>query len=300
MEGDVQRLGRLVLDGLQFRLPADRPPAIAVLPGGGHFELRNAVVTFEDGEDLSAVVLDDPKNQMMMGTDPRMPIPKVVVENTLLRGKGRLLGVTVSRPFELDVKNTLAALDGTLIDIDPAAADASASGIGHVRLNRVTTYLGESLIRSGARPPAGRRDGRTGEDRRRGEPLFVPAGREARRRSSARTSWTPRTRSAGTSSGRARGTYGYDKKKVLLELRPAELPVMPAKTIEGDEWLKFAAEDAGDPFLTVHFQIRPPAAGTAKAFALVRPRDFEKRSFDRADASPECGADIGHLPQPLE
>ena len=43
--------GRLVLDGLHFRLPAGRVPAVVVLPGGGQLEIRNSVITLEEGED---------------------------------------------------------------------------------------------------------------------------------------------------------------------------------------------------------------------------------------------------------
>ena len=91
---------------------------MVVLPGGGQLEIRNSVITLEEGEDPSAaVLLTDPRGEMMMGgtgqaeqADP----PKVTIENVFVRGKGRLLAVRQSRPFELDVKNALAALDGTL------------------------------------------------------------------------------------------------------------------------------------------------------------------------------------------
>src|SRR5262249_28348440 len=143
--------GKLVLDGLQFRLPAGRVPAVAVLPGGGQLEIRNSVITLEEGEDPAAVLLTDPRGEMMMGTagpsDWPTP-PKVTFENVFVRGKGRLLAVRQSRPFELEAKNTLAVLDGTLIDIDPypAPTDPSMFGTGTVKLTRVTTYLGGTLI----------------------------------------------------------------------------------------------------------------------------------------------------------
>ena len=149
-----------MLDGLHFRLPAGRVPAVVVLPGGGQLEIRNSVITLEESEDPSAaVLLTDPRGEMMMGgTGPaeQMPTPpKVTIENVFVRGKGRLLSVRQSRPFELDVKNALAALDGTLIDIDPSTTDPSAFGSGTVHLSRVTAYLGGGLCTSGR--PSGRR-----------------------------------------------------------------------------------------------------------------------------------------------
>src|SRR5262249_48380319 len=144
---------KLILDGVHFRLPAERAPAIAVLPGGGQLEIRNSWITMEEGEELAAVTLTDPRGEMTMmmggtgtGTPVNWPLGKVAFENVFLRGKGRLLNVKGSRPFELDVKNVLAAVDDSLIDIDPSTADPSSAGNGIVRLNHVTAYLGGSLL----------------------------------------------------------------------------------------------------------------------------------------------------------
>ena len=295
--------GRLVLDGLQFRLPADRAPAIAVLPAGGHFELRNAVVTFEDGEDLTTVVLDDPKNQMMMGTDLRLPIPKVVVERSLLRGKGRLLAVPVSRPFELDVKNTLAALDETLIDIDPAATDPGMTGTGVINLTRVTTYLSESLvsIRASDRRTDAVSVGLVKTEVNANQCLFVPALREPRdafiRTDLLDTEDQVKRYFGWTGKG---NVYGYEKKKVMLDLHPAELAAMPGKAIDGDEWLRLADAETGDPFAKPGFLIQPPESGNPRAFAGVQPQDFLPRWFTptRADDSP-VGVDTT-LPRPVD
>jgi hypothetical protein len=295
--------GRLVLDGLQFRLPADRAPAIAVLPAGGHFELRNAVVTFEDGEDLTAVVLDDPKNQMMMGTDLRLPIPKVVVEGSLLRGKGRLLAVPASRPFELEVKNTLAALDETLIDIDPAAADPAGGGTGSVHLERVTTYLSESLVSIRAADP--RPDsvavGLVKTEVRADHCLFLPARGEPREAFIRADLLDTEDRVKRYFAWAGRGNvYGYDKQKVMLDVRPAEVPVMPAKAIDGNGWLGGDREDAGDPFVKVGFLIDLPAAGDARKFTGIRPSDFDRKWFNppRTDETPVGSND--KLPLPVE
>jgi serine/threonine protein kinase len=296
--------GRLVLDGLQFRLPADRSPAIATLPAGGHFELRNAVVTFEDGEDLSAVVVDDPKNQMMMmGTDPRVPIPKIVVERSFLRGKGRLLAVPASRPFELDVKNTLAALDETLIDIDPATADPGMIGTGVIHLTRVTTYLSESLvsIRGADRRPDATSAGLVKTEVNATQCLFLPARGEPResfvRTDLLDTEDQVKRYFGWTGTGNA---YGYDKKRVMLDLHPAEAQVMPGKVIDGDGWL-MGREDAGDPFVKVTFRTELPEAGNARKFAGVRPSDFERKWFSppRPPEAP-VGIDDEQFPRPAD
>ncbi len=270
--------GKLVLDGLQFKLPADRPPAVVVLPGGGQVDLRNAVVTFEEGDDLSAIVVTDPRNEMMMaGTSPpkNWPVPKINLENVVLRGKGRMLSVKMSRPFELDVKNALAALDGTLIDIDPSSADPSIAGSGIVRLNRVTTYLGESLLNIEAADRKGDAAslGLAKTEVTATHCLFVPAthSREALVRAERFESDEQLGR-VFTWHGRG-NVYAYDKKRVLLEVRPLNLESMPTQTIDGDRWLGLTKEE-GDPFAAeVIFPVQPPEAGQPK-FAGIRPADF--------------------------
>ncbi len=291
---------KLVLDGLHFRLPADRAPAIAVLPGGGQLEIRNAVITMDQGEELSAVTFTNPRGEMMMmgdgGTPMNWPIPHVTIENVFLRGKGRLLNVKGSRPFELDVKNVLAALDDTLIDIEPSTADPSAAGSGVVRLNRLTAYLGGSFLhfrasdRKGEMMPAGL--ART-EITANGC-IFAPAGSapdafvradrlDSREQAEKWLYWRGKN-----------NVYGYDKKKVMLELRPTDIEVMPLKLIEGDRWLEMTLEPADpDPFAAVRFRYGEglPTAGNARQFLGVRPIDFGPARFD--PARPEGSADVG-------
>jgi serine/threonine protein kinase len=286
--------GRLVLDGLHFRLPSDRAPAVAVLPGGGQLEIRNAVITMEDGEDLSAITFTDPRTEMMMGTarPDTWPVPKVALENVFLRGKGRLLSVKGSRPFELDVRNGLAALDSSLIDIEPSTADPSSAGSGIVRLNRLTAYLSGCLLQFRA---ADRKSemGPTGLARTEitatgcvftpaagtSEP-FVRADRiDTRDQAERWLSWRGKN-----------NAYGYDKKKVILELRPTDIEAMPVKPIEGDRWLEMVIEE-GDPFSGVFFEYKLPDAGQTRKFLGVRPIDFRAVRFDppRPDGT-ETGA----------
>jgi hypothetical protein len=291
---------KLVLDGLHFRLPADRAPAVAVLPGGGQLEIRNSVITMEDGEELAAVTLTDPRGEMMMmgaaGTPINWPLPKVTIDKVFLRGKGRLLNVKGSRPFELEVKNVLAAVDDSLIDIEPSTADPSSAGSGIVRLNRVTAYLGGSLLnfraseRKGEMAPAGLARTEVIAN----DCVFTPAGSAAE----------PFVR-AGRLDSRDQAdkwfgyrgknnVYGYDKKKVMLELRPADVDAMPITVVDGDRWLEKTLEPADpDPFTRVHFRFGDglPAAGNPRLFAAIRPKDFGQATFEPArEGSPEVGA----------
>jgi hypothetical protein len=242
---------------------------------------------------------------MMMGvgaTPAGWPVPKVVIENVFVRGKGRMLAVKGSRPFELDAKNVLAVLDDTLIDIEPSTADPSTAGSGVVRLSRITSYLGGSLLhfraseRKGEMGPGGlaRTEvtatscvfAQTG-----GAPEpFVRADRiDTREQAEKWLSWRGK-----------HNVYGYDKKKVILELRPADIESTPVKVIEGDRWLEMTLEPADpEPFAGVSFDYRLPDAGQTRRFLGVRPIDLRTIRFD--PPRPE-GADVGapaDVPEPF-
>lgn len=294
--------GRLVLDGLHFRFPADRTPALVAIPSGGQFECRNAIISFDDAEDLNAVVLADPKNEMMMAApSDRGAVPKIVFENVVLRGKGRLLSVRGSRPFELDVKNSLAVLDSSLLEIDPAPGDPAANGSAVVKLHRTTTYLSGPLLhlRAGEKKTEMGPSGLAKTEIHASQCLFVPAteNREGLVRAE-RFDTREQLEKWFTWSGK-HNLYGYDKKKVMLEIRTNDGEAMPLKVINGDRWLEIAGEE-GDPFAAVKFEFVAPEAGRAKAFLAVKPNDLRIKAFDppRPDAEPDLGAP-SDLPRPF-
>jgi hypothetical protein len=291
--------GKLVLDGLHFRLPAGRVPAVVVLPGGGQLEVRNSVITLEESDDpAAAVLLTDPRGEMMMSTTGQesWPNPKVTLENVFVRGKGRLLAVRQSRPFELEVKNTLAVLDGTLIDIDPypAPTDPSMFGTGTVKLTRVTTYLGGSLIhvRAAERKTDTAATGLAKTEVTATDCVFAPADGsgepfvradrlDGKDQVAAWLLWKGKD-----------NVYGYDRKGVILEVRSGD--AMPPKPFDGDVWLGLAQEEGGDPFATIRFAggDELPTAGQGRRFAAVRPPAFGPPKTDppRPDGSAEVGA----------
>jgi serine/threonine protein kinase len=288
--------GRLVLDGLHFRLPAGRVPAVAVLPGGGQLEVRNSVITLEESEDpAAAILLTDPRGEMRMGTagPAEWPTPKVTIENVFVRGKGRLLSVRQSRPFDLDVKNALAALDGTLIDIDPSTADPSAAGSGTVHLTRVTAYLGGSLlhVRAAERKADATPVGLARTEVTATECVFAPAGpgSEALVRADRLESREQVERWLGWRG--KENVYGYDRKGMVMEIRSGDN--MPPKPVDGEGWLGLAQEEGGDPFAAVRFSADElPAAGQARKFLTVRPMHFGPPRSDppRPEGAPEAGA----------
>jgi hypothetical protein len=287
--------GRLVLDGLHFKLPAGRAPAVAVLPGGGQLEIRNCVITMEDGEDLSAVSLLDPRGEMMMGTGgpADWPSPKVTFENVFVRGKGHLVDVKGSRPFDLDVKNTVAALDKALINIDPTTADPSAFGSGNVRLNRVTTYLGGSVvhIKAAERKTDTAPFGLAKTELTATQCVFAPAGSDPLVRTE-RLSDDEQVKKWLGWHGKD-NVYGYDKKSSVLEIRPPDADAMPPKMLDPSRWPDFAQEET-PPFAAVKFPSRDelPQQGDVDGFLKLKPSAFVGAKTDppRADGSPEVGA----------
>jgi serine/threonine protein kinase len=290
--------GRLVLDGLHFRLPAGRVPAVVVLPGGGQLEIRNSVITLEEGEDPAAILLTDPRGEMMMTGGPEgWPTPKVTLENVFVRGKGRLFAVRQSRPFELDVRNTLAVLDADLINIDPypPPTDPSMMGMpGTIQLTRVTAYLGGSVLRLRAadRKPDSPTTGLARTEVAASNCVFAPAG----------PAGEPVVRAERLEDKDKVGQwlgwkgkdnlYGYDRKGLILEIRTGD--AMPPKPVDGDGWLEVAQEEGGNPFAAIRFAGGDdlPTAGQAKRFLTARPAAFGPPKTDppRPEGSPDVGA----------
>jgi serine/threonine protein kinase len=149
--------GQLTLEGLEFRLlpnaAGNEARAVALLFGDGSVQFKGCVLTLVAPEDrsgpLAAVALADLKEGMMMP-----PVgPKVVFDNSFIRGVGDLVSAHASRPFDLKVEESLVAVSGSLLNIDttlakevPVAASMKEKEIT-VRLENVTAYLGEHLVR---------------------------------------------------------------------------------------------------------------------------------------------------------
>ena len=139
--------GSVIFEGLHFKLKTDRVPSVICMPGGGECTLRNCVITLEEGDDLSAVTFHDPKAEMMMpGSAVEKLLPRFTMENVFVRGKGNLCMVRSSRPIEMELKNCIAALEGSLLVVDPAVVDPSNMGIASIRLDQVTAVTTGPLL----------------------------------------------------------------------------------------------------------------------------------------------------------
>jgi len=123
------------------------------LAGDGECTLKGCLVTLDKGGGdtaLSLAVLPE-AGKVMKSDGPRPRAhddgPRLALERCFVRGEGDLVAGR-SRPFELEAKNTLAALGGSLLSVD-ATAESPAAGATQkvsVRLTQVTTYLGGALL----------------------------------------------------------------------------------------------------------------------------------------------------------
>jgi hypothetical protein len=148
--------GQLTLENLEFRLrPSNdgrlEAQSVALLCGEGSVAFKRCLVTL-DGRDsalpLAAVILPDFKEAMLQPGALGVP-PKILFESCVIRGSGDLVSARASRPFELEVNDSLAAVTGSLLNVDagPRVTDAPQKPEIPVRLNQVTAYLGGHLVR---------------------------------------------------------------------------------------------------------------------------------------------------------
>jgi serine/threonine protein kinase len=146
--------GQLTLEGLDFVLQPKsgfESQAVALLFGEGSVLMKHCVVTLSGRQvPLAAVAMADPKGAMAM--PGATGAPRVAFEACFVRGEGDLVAARTSRPFDLDVTDSLAALTGSLLSIDAGTKESPAPLRPEiaVRLNQVTAYLGGYLVRAHA------------------------------------------------------------------------------------------------------------------------------------------------------
>jgi hypothetical protein len=287
--------GKLRLEDLEFRLrPGSdefKAQSLIALVGDGQCTLRRCVVTLDRaGRETSLAVAALPEAGKVMRTDmppgrSRDQGPRLVLEDCLVRGEGDLVCVRcqqAGRPVELEVKNTLAALGGSLLNVEvgaDAAAPAAAQKVV-VRLAQVTTYLGHHLIQLQA-----------GKDLKGLVPvvckptdcLFVPApaGRSLLHVEGAEVEEKALREKLQWDGDR----NAYGAFTSLLDQQPPgdEMPLLMSL----DKWKAFTGEGAGSKF-----GVKPAAVPPADTpFTQVLPSQFKP-----AEDLPGAGA--AQLPRP--
>jgi hypothetical protein len=284
--------GRLVLEGLEFRLRPDRAgfkaQAVVDLVGDGQCVFKDCVVTLDRaGQEtaLAAATLSEAGKAMtadMPGARPREQGPRLVLEGCLVRGEGDLVRSRASRPCELEVKNTLAALTGSFLNVE-VGPDAPAAAAGQkvlARLTHVTTYLAGSLLRI----HAGRDlKGLVPVECKPAGCLFLPSpggsslvhldGTDA-------DEMTLRDKLQWESGGNAYGTFN-----TMLDQQPPgeEVPLLMSL----ERWKSFTGEVASK------YGARLPAPPDEDALPRALPSQFKPEEDLKG-----YGADVGQLPEP--
>jgi hypothetical protein len=286
--------GKLHLEELEFRLrPGSdefKAQALVALVGDGQCSLKRCVVTLDRaGRDVSLALatLSEAGKVMRMDMAPgRSPDqgPRLALEECLVRGEGDLIWSRAGRPFEFEARNTLAALTGSLLNVE-VGADAPVPPAAQkvvVSASRMTTYLGGHLIRLQA-----------GKDLKGLVPvlcrptdcLFVPgpSGRSLVHLEGVEVEEkTLREKLQWEGDRNAYVTFPS-----LLDRQPPgdEMPLLMSL----DKWKAFTGEGAGSKF-GVKPAAMPPADTTCTQMVPSQ--------FKPAEDLPGAGADLAQLPRP--
>ncbi|MBI3407791.1 MAG: serine/threonine protein kinase [Planctomycetes bacterium] len=149
--------GKLQFEKLEFVLEPDqlsfRAQAVVMIAGNASCSFKNCVVTMQPTEKvkhsrripLSAVTLTDPEDAMKMGTRNGRTVAEIKFEDCFVRGEGDLLSVRASRPLDLDIRNTLIGLAGSLLAVNGATKEAAAEALAAIKLTRVTAFITEPV-----------------------------------------------------------------------------------------------------------------------------------------------------------
>jgi len=142
--------GEVTFENIHFQLVPDPPrerqtvAAVALLGGKG-CTFTNCVFTLAEDDEakVAAAHLPDVEKAMVMKADTRLA-PKVTFTNCLVRGRGRCVWVGASRPVNLEMTNTLTALDGPVFFAE--AGGEAVAGTSTAKFVHVTALAGGPLV----------------------------------------------------------------------------------------------------------------------------------------------------------
>jgi len=281
-EGALFKLfgGQLTLEGLRFRLKADRAPAVVSLPGGGQCTFRDCSATLEEGDDLALVSLADPRGEMMMMgavAPEKWPTPRIAIENSFVRGRGRALTVHASRSFDLRVKGCLVVLNGSLIGVEPTTVDMGDVVGSQVTLDRVTAYLTRPLLseRAADKKPEGKGHGLVPVQIQATACLFVPAAESVPLVSLEHVDTLDQADNLVQWRDGKGNLYAFKPDQVLLHVMPENTDnAALIERIVPERWLA-RWKEADAAFADVNFSVVP----ATKRFDGVKLGDFDVKSI---------------------
>jgi hypothetical protein len=269
--------GQLKFEGLEFLLRPDNDKFVAqtvvTVEGNGQVKFEQCVFTLEDKALRPNVVTVAEATKGMMTMPGSRTVPEVHFTNCFLRGQGDGIKVPVSRPFELNVDNSLIVLAGSFLVVSGNGKEASVMDTSQVKLKHVTTYLTEQLIRlSAGKSVKGLVATRVNPV---SECLFVAAngqslidleGVENEGQMKTLVLW----------EGKGNAYSGFDK---MLTQRPVDFGML--KQLKQEDWQTFTGND-NETFPKIEFKVPPPSE---KPFSQAMPKDFQVKMEADAGAA---------------
>ena len=150
--------GKLQLEGLEIRLRPrgdDDWSAVVAFVGDGECILKGCLVTLERSTRKAALAVLPHERMRKAGSSAKTP--RLFMEKCFVRGQGDFLWMPEGHSAELTIDNSLIALSGSLLNVESdSQGEAQAKDKDEpsattpalkLHLHRVTTYLGENLIR---------------------------------------------------------------------------------------------------------------------------------------------------------
>ena len=296
--------GEATFENLQFQIKAKsrdhRSQAVVTLVSAKGCVFRGCVFTLDEDESkAAAAVLADAEREMRMDPGTPRPTPKLRFENCLVRGKGRGLWVPVSRPFELDVSNTVTATEGEFVLSEPAGKEPLGAARSAVKFTRVTALVGGPLVEM--------RGAKIGEMKAAG---LVPIDVEVESSLFAAVPGSPKPlvelegidptdveRVLTWKSGRNVRYANFDAAAQFAVIRPGD-EAGTTKTWDRNQWLGFS-RDAGNPVGKVIFASGPTGL---KDLASLRAADVRVAAVDFPDLdgakAEDAGVDPRDVPRP--
>jgi hypothetical protein len=302
------RNGRISFKDLQFRLKPStdddsRWASIVTVSGAGQCDFEDCAVTLDSADDTMpalATLITDP--DFASGAGDRR-VPKIHLNNCIIRGKGHVVAVRGSRPFDLDADNVLAVLTNSFLFATGQNKEPPLAQPSQISCRHVTAYLGEAFLdlrsaegamkTSGLAPAEGgmKVTGLVPTHVRCDDCLIVASPGEQPLVRGAGMDRDTLVKTLLTWEG-SRNLYGNFQK--YLDVKSNGMMMESEWTTR--DWLQFTSE-GDDSFAHVAFS-QPPA--DESAFAKSAPADFRAKLFDmkRADVNAASyGAGLNQLPK---
>jgi serine/threonine protein kinase len=140
----------LTLKGLHFRLkPAlnddSKGVSVVTIAGAGQCHFEDCLATLDTNDDTTPSLVALTVDPDAVAKLPLKQSPKVHMRDCMVRGKGNVIAVRGSRPFEFEAEHVLVALNGGFVSISGQPKEASLS-LSLVTCKHVTSYLSEPFL----------------------------------------------------------------------------------------------------------------------------------------------------------